>query len=428
MVSPDQTSAGHSAIFFMDGAQVSRQMKVPDFEAFLDGYVGLSDLADTDVHAALVELDSELYVEALVLFRIWFDEEGRADNRWNLPIERLVRQGAKGPDLGAGPIRLVCRSLCPEPRFVKHMWDPDMRPGSNTFQAIRKAVAANSLKFPRVARADDIPVLAVQPKAPTEQDIDRVRIARILREQRLRIKTLSNVPADTKAKLERQHQQELQAERDKYLQLQQEYERQRATSEQLKDRLAERNEQYLEMQRSLQTVQAQLEEAQDHADRNAKAEVALLREQLARKQRELTLRDDQLAALEKENHELRHRPPVEDSITGHLQAKTVFLVAYHPGVGHLTLPYDDLDRYFASPLTYASNHAGLSEAVYREWLQHYENPVCGHQEPNGEVCQHPIMRISQPSAFTPGVNDRCEDHRVSQDAAAANGPAPQTTD
>ncbi len=54
MVSADQATDGYSAVFFMDGSQVSRQMRASEFGAFLDGYVGLSDLAETDVRAVLV--------------------------------------------------------------------------------------------------------------------------------------------------------------------------------------------------------------------------------------------------------------------------------------------------------------------------------------------------------------------------------------
>ena len=62
MGSADQASDGYSAVFFMDGSDVSRQMRASEFGAFLDGYVGLSDLADTDVKAVYVLLGSDLLV------------------------------------------------------------------------------------------------------------------------------------------------------------------------------------------------------------------------------------------------------------------------------------------------------------------------------------------------------------------------------
>lgn len=54
----------------------------------------------------------------------------------------------------------------------------------------------------------------------------------------------------------------------------------------------------------------------------------------------------------------------------------MFLVGYHAGVGHLTLPFNDLRRYFDNPTGYAAEKCGISEPAYRRWLEHYENPVC----------------------------------------------------
>lgn len=189
MVNAGQAADGYSAVFFMEGSQVARQMRLSEFGAFLDGYVGLSDLAETDVRAILVNLSPELNVRSLVFFRIWFDEEGRADSSWNLPIEALAEQGAKGPDMGGGPIRLVCRSQCPDPAVAQELWDPDMTPGSNHFQTIRKAVVANSLHFQKIEpEEENIPVLtASSPDENADDDgRDRARLAQVLREQRLR--------------------------------------------------------------------------------------------------------------------------------------------------------------------------------------------------------------------------------------------------
>src|SRR5690554_6367697 len=98
------------------------------------------------------------------------------------------------------------------------------------------------------------------------------------------------------------------------------------------------------------------------------AETVLLREQLERKERELELREGRLAALEQENQELRNCEVPQDSLLEQLRNQVVFLVAYHPGVGHITLPYDDIETYFANPQAYAADQCGMNEAAYREWL------------------------------------------------------------
>ncbi|MBC7185342.1 MAG: DNA repair protein [Marinobacter sp.] len=415
MVSADQATDGYSAVFFVEGSQVAREMRASEFGAFLDGYVGLSDLAETEVKAVLVELSGDLFVQALVFFRIWFDEEGRADSHWNVPIEELARRGAKGPNMGGGAIRLVCRSQCPDPKFKEDLWDPDMTPGNNHFQAIRKAVEANSLKFRKKepVQEENIPVLNAQAdeSAGAEDSAasaDRSRLAQLIREQRLRIKTLQSVHRDSLSDIQREHRLEMQGLRNDMADLEQKYERQRLSNDQLKKRLSERNEQYLAMQEQM----ASGGEDKERDDANATAELVLLREQLERRQRELELRDDKIVALEQENHELRHREPAENTILDHLKRQSVFLVAYHPGVGHITLPYDDIETYFNNPTAYAADRCGMNEPAYREWLEHYENPVCNHEEKNGKRCGEPILRVSQPAEFRPGLDDRCEKHQA----------------
>ncbi|MGO1233747.1 MAG: DNA repair protein [Marinobacter sp.] len=411
MVNAGQAVDGYSAIFFMDGNQVARQMRLSEFGAFLDGYVGLSDLAETDVRAVLVNLNPDLTTRSLVFFRIWFDEEGRADSSWNVPIEAMAERGAKGPDLGGGPVSLVCRSQCPDPQFAEELWDPDMTPGNNHFQSIRKAVEANALRFQKVEPEDEnIPVLqAADSQSADNQESnsqDRIRVARVLREQRLRIKTLQSAHRESMVELQREHRLELQALRNEISELKQKYERLRVTNEQLKHRLARRNEQYLAMQEKLAP-----DEGGNDEQANASAETVLLREQLERKQRELELRDEKIQALERENQEFQHQDPPENSLLDHLRQQAVFLVAYHPGVGHITLPYDDIDAYFNNPVAYAADRCGMNEPAYREWLSHYEQPVCNHVDANGNTCGEPIMRVTQPSEFRAGIDDRCDQHR-----------------
>ncbi|GGE76259.1 hypothetical protein GCM10011533_30840 [Streptosporangium jomthongense] len=413
MVSAGQATGDYSAVFFIEGNQVARQMRASEFGAFLDGYVGLSDLAETDVKAVLVDLSSDLLVQALVFFRIWFDEEGRADSSWNLPIEELARLGAKGPDMGGGAIRLVCRSQCPEPRYASELWDPDMTPGNNHFQVIRKAVNANTLKFRKVEPEDEnIPVLrAGQSEAVLADDArtetDRARLAQLIREQRLRIKTLQSVHRDMLTEVQREHRLEIKALHHEIDDLAQKYERQRLNNEQLKKRLAERNQQYLTMQEQVADGSVR----KDRDDANVTAELVLLREQLDRKKRELEHRDEKIVALEQEAHDLRHREPLDNTVMSYLKTQAVFLVAYHPGVGHLTLPYEAIETYFGNPTAYAAERCGMNEPSYRQWLAHYEHPVCGHSLENGDVCGEPLLRVSQPSDFRPGLDDRCEKHR-----------------
>jgi hypothetical protein len=373
--------------------------------------VGLSDLADTDVRAVYVLLAPDLGIRSLVFFRIYFDEEGRADSHWKIPIEHLARIGASGPDLGNGPIRLVCRSRCPQPDVASSLWDPDMTPGNNHFQSVRRTVEENALKFRKktVEPADeDLPVLhsTVLQSGPNEGQQQRIRLARMIREQRLRIKTLQSVHREALKDLRREHRLELKDISQETRDLEQQLERQRLTNEQLKNRLAERNEQYLDLQQQLDEVG----DASESRDQASTAELVLLREQLERKQWELDQRNDDIVLMEQERHDLANREPPEESLLGQLKTGTVFLVAYHAGVGHMTLPYGEIDRYFENPVAYAAEKCALNEPAYRRWIAHYDDPTC-QATVAGKPCGTPVLRVSQPSVFRPGVDDRCETHQ-----------------
>ncbi|SFR76661.1 hypothetical protein SAMN05216203_2889 [Marinobacter daqiaonensis] len=418
MALADPSYDGYSAVFLMDGVDVSRQMRATEFDAFLDGYVGLSDLADTEVRGVFVQTGPDLLIRALVFFRIYFDDEGRADSHWNIPVEALAQRGSAGPDLGAGPIRLVCRSRCPDKKFADELWDPDMTPGSNHFQSIRKAVEANHLKFKRKAAASDeyIPVLRTAigksdaAIASQEAVAQRNRLAHIIREQRLRIKTLQSAHQDSLAAVQRENRLEHRARQEEVDEMERRLERARLESEKLRKRLERRDLQVSELRQQLEEAMA-LAAAPRGMEEAAQAEVVLLREQLDRKQRELDGQLEVSRELEQALDDARGQLPDENSLIRQLQDQKVFLVGYHAGVGHITLPFNDFRRYVDNPAGYAAEKCGISEPAYRRWLEHYEEPVCrAPGEKAGEICGQPVMRISQPADFEPGVHDRCDRH------------------
>jgi len=406
--------AFQAAVFFMDAGRVERQMRYSEFEAFLDGYVGLSDLRETDVKAVYVRLSPALGILGLVFFRIYFDEEGRADSSWNIPIESLALKGGRGPDLGSGTIRLVCRSQCPDPAVADDLWDPDMSPSSNDFQSIRKAVESNRLRLPKEeAPQEAIPVLTSEAPVSTPADAGksddehRRKLARLIREQRLRIKTLQSAHRDRVLEHQRQHRMEVQALRLKVEDLSQSFEQMKVANEQLKRKLSERNEQYLVLQEKLPTAESIQE------NESSRAESVLIKEQLERKQRELDLRTQQLEAAEAELESLSNQALDDEGLLRQLREHSIFLVAYHPGVGHITIPYEELTRYFADAQAYAADVCGMTPPAYARWLEHYEEPVCTFLE-KGERCGAPVIRVSVPAEFRLGRDDRCEAHQPAE--------------
>ncbi|MDX1693845.1 MAG: chromosome partitioning protein ParA, partial [Ketobacteraceae bacterium] len=148
MVDP---SVATEAILFFDKKGVSKEMTYSEFEAVLDGVVGMNDLAGEEARGAYVMVNGRLKVVAVVLFRIGFDRQGYADRSWNIPLRHLADSAGRGPDMGAGPIRLACKSQCPVKWQKDQLWDPVMSSSNNTFVKIRDAIANNRLCLPTVA-------------------------------------------------------------------------------------------------------------------------------------------------------------------------------------------------------------------------------------------------------------------------------------
>jgi hypothetical protein len=200
---------------------------------------------------------------------------------------------------------------------------------------------------------------------------------------------------------------EVQALRLKMEDLSQSFEQMKVANEQLKRKLSERNEQYLALQEKLPTAESIQE------NESSRAETVLIKEQLERKQRELDLRTQQLEAAEAELETARGQAFDDEGLLRQLREHSIFLVAYHPGVGHITIPYDELSRYFADAQAYAADVCGITPPAYARWLEHYEQPVCTYQE-KGERCGAAVIRVGVPAEFRPGRDDRCEVHQPAE--------------
>ena len=431
------------AVFFMEGNSVSRQMLFSEFEAFLDGYVGLSDMADKEAKAVYVVVNAQLQVEALVFFLIYFDDEGRADPEWNVPIERLASIAGSGPDLGGGAIRLSCRSQCSINWHQKELWDPDMTPGSSHFSAIKKAVDQNRLGFKKVKAEEIVPTLqavevasesiptitakveAAELASGADETEHRLKLARLIKNQRLRIKTLESHREAQKEEFQRQSALQSQAYKSKIHSLELSVEKLKVINEQLQEKLFNRNEQFLGLQDKVSnqsTHLSDLEEKLKHAEvaeieglerQKLEAELVILKEQLDRRDIESVYREEKQELLLAELEELKEAAAdaERESMMTKLKELEVVFVAYHAGAGHVTVPFTDIYRYVESPLKYVASKCYVTEEVYRKWLDHQDSPVCCYKKENGELCGEALELVANPGDFEVGSSDRCKRHQ-----------------
>lgn len=422
------------AILFFDHRGISKSMLYSDFEAILDGMVGVPEFADKEVRGAYCLVDGRLRVRAMVLFTIDFDEDGMADTTWNVPLRHLAEHGAQGPDMGAGPIRLACRSQCPVAWHQDQLWDPGMKPGSNDFIAVRDLIRERGPKMGLEIDDDmDTSAPTSPPVLPTitaddedarkKDDEERVRLARIIKELRLRVQTLENSQSEEVAKLRYAAQQKeeiLNAQLEKVLG---QFKTLKAQSGALREQNDSLKAQVMSLNKSLEEQSHQsanqgselevlTEQYKLALEQRLEEERAKLSEEIHAKEMDVLTRDDLISQQKEEIAELKRNQTREASsgaqkVLEKLEDLGLSFIAFHPGAGHISIPADQIAEYMENPVAFAARKCLVTEDHYRAWLAHYENPVCQVSAGvEGQVCGKRVIRVEVPNQFKPGVSDR----------------------
>lgn len=233
-------------VFFDSKGQICRQMRMPEFEAVLDGLVQLNEYQDLTMRCAFVLVDSRLMVRALVLFLLEVNSFGAADASWNVPLRRLAEKAGRGPDLGGGPIRLSCFSQCALAGYEKLLWDAKdqelvtlrntLKRNTLCFLTDEGFLGGENLQVVSEERWYSAPVTA--PLATRALDTEqRYKAAQLIKLQRKRIKMLHESHQQA---LQDQHvafEQELFDVRHKYQDLLQAHTRQQTQFERLNRQL-----------------------------------------------------------------------------------------------------------------------------------------------------------------------------------------------
>ncbi|WP_068826777.1 chromosome partitioning protein ParA [Pseudomonas sp. BMS12] len=435
------------AVLFFNERGICKQMLFPEFEALLDGVVSMPEYADEQMRLVYVLINPRLLVRAAVFFYLDFDEKGAADSGWNLPLRHLADNAGRGPDLGAGPIRLACRSQCPVSWHQMHLWDPSLAPGKNDLVLIRDLIKRNTLGLlveednpvvlpERLQVADEAKWKAPDPAgeaaakvAEAKEQEHRLKTAQLIKQQRLRISTLGKQYEEELARSKlaaEEGKRSLQAEIHN---LHQALRQQEELNASLKTEL---NAQADSVQKAREELSRQLRDLEKHGRTEADilraqfdgelqakvaAAVAEFKEQVAIRDVELAYRAEQEAQLQRELERLtqeREQQAGQDGeqILARLAKLGVVFVVYHPGAGHLTIPLQDIARYQDNPMSYAAAKCFVSEEQYRQWLAHYQQPTCEASLSSGERCAMPIDRVETPSRFVVGESNCCARHKA----------------
>lgn len=448
------------AVLFFEGRGVSKSMLFSDFEAILDGMVGVPEFAGEQIKGAYCLVNGRMQVLALTLFLIDFDDDGMADHTWNVPLRHLSEHGGPGPDMGAGPVRLACRSQCPVAWHQEKLWDPVMKPGANHFVFIRDTIKERGAKmglfvdesspvnpsqavqqFPAAAPT----LVQSEPEPPTVQqevepqqgreeaqqaqaraqsardDKERSRLARMLKELRLRVQTMESKHADEIGQLRYAHQTKeeiLSTQLEKVLM---QFKALKSQNVALREQTTSLKSQVLSLSESLQEqvngshehgseIEILTEQYKVALEQRLEEERARLSESLHAKEMDVLNREERIAALEAELVDARHEQ-IRSANTGaeklleKLQGLGLNFIAFHPGAGHISINAGEISDYMQNPVAFAARKCLVTEEHYRAWLRHYENPVC-QVEIGNQVCGKRVIRVDTPNQFRPGQSDR----------------------
>lgn len=435
-----------AVLFFNDGG-VCKEMLYPEFEAVLDGMVSMPEFADQQMRVVYVLINTRLQIRAAVFFFLDFNEDGSADSGWNIPLRNLAERTGRGPDLGAGPIRLACRSQCPVSWYQMHLWDPELTQSQNHLVMLRDRIKRNQLGLlveedtPQAVPAERLQMVAedawyaadsatqtsIRRAEKLEQE-QRLKAAQLIKQQRLRIASLEQQREADISRLRELAAQQQAKLLDEIAQLRQELLDKEGLVEQLQVQLHEQAEGFQknreEMSRQLRALEqngrAEADAARAQFDeelrRQIAAAVAEYKEQVSIRDVELAYRNELDSQLQEEIEQLRARCETlaeqsGDRVLERLCALGVAFMAYHPGAGHLTIPLVDITRYRQNPLAYAAAKCAVSEEQYKQWVEHYQQPVCIATLSSGERCNMPLDKVETPARFVLGESNCCARHR-----------------
>lgn len=172
------------AVMFFSEQGICKEVLYPEFEALLDGLVATPEFADETIEAVFLQINHRLHVRAAVFFSLDFDLDGYVNRLWNMPLRTLAEKAGRGPDMGGGPIRLVCLGFTNQPEYRPHLWKPGHRNGRADLSLIKEAVRRNALGIVgedeetlSVIAADRLQVAAEDSWYGGGNDIEAVQLA-----------------------------------------------------------------------------------------------------------------------------------------------------------------------------------------------------------------------------------------------------------
>jgi hypothetical protein len=165
-----QQDAFGEAVFFFEGNDISVEIHYAEFEALLNQSATMQPLAASVARGAYVVVGTGLAVRGLVCFLLRFDENGRADQSFSVPLRHLVTHAGPGPDLGCGAIRMASRAQCSVSWHAMNLWEPEGEGESHPLRVIQRAAWRNKIGL-KILPADGIADTPMHPPKRVEPEL-----------------------------------------------------------------------------------------------------------------------------------------------------------------------------------------------------------------------------------------------------------------
>ena len=104
--------------------EILDELHLEEFECLLGGEILLEAQAASVVPAVYCVVGNGLLLKGAVFFLLKIDENGRADQGFNLPLLYLAEQAGIAADLGDGGIKIASRGQCAVPWHSLNLWEP----------------------------------------------------------------------------------------------------------------------------------------------------------------------------------------------------------------------------------------------------------------------------------------------------------------
>jgi len=381
----------YEAVVFFDDGNISKEMRFSEFEAVLDGYVGMPELSDSSAECCYLLINKDLSVGSAVFFLLSFDTKGMPDTSWDIPIEMM----AKDAEAGRYGIGLVTRSNCPVPQYANQLWEPD---SDVVVGQLVSAIQRNKLAFKAEKPVDNIPTINEQVEDYTgnaldldaySQDVEK-RVERLKEAYKKRLHSFENHRKQEVEHLvallnnERNAHHERKSEVDKL-------------QEELSAHLDSAQEEITGQQKSLDRMASEKSDL-ELIIANQKTDIIDLQAQIS----ELNNQVSEIAVIEERF--LHEKESMVSKLVEKLTELDIVFVAYSPGAGHMSLDAIKLMDYLEQPVKYAAEKCHVTEEQYRLWQAHFNNPVC-------DECGDKITKVVKPDEFQRGMDNHCFKHK-----------------